>query len=307
VAHRQKGELLMSDSVPPLPSAASGAESESSAPPLPAAEIRRPAPAAAEPSNRGEDGKAADGEHRFLSENQRKLALWILGAIAASIIGWAITVFLTNATAAPSLSVSGPSTDDGTDLVAITFTATNSGSATAADCTAYLQLPNGKISMNTEPLPVVPAGSSQTFKVLYFKERAEGSLRFTGFVWAECQGTASPKLQVYAPTAVALGAYLPTILNGTSLTTIGFHVRNTGDETAGSCQAFLRFGTGATIVKGIEPTVPSNGYSAFTISFNPAGSPGGAVKVWATCRINNQQESDTPQQIYRTEEISVTP
>jgi hypothetical protein len=53
--------------------------------------------------------------------------------------------------------------------------------------------------------------------------------------------------------------------------------------------------------------VPSNGYSAFTISFNPAGSPGGAVKVWATCRINNQQESDTPQQIYRTEEISVTP
>jgi len=84
-------------------------------------------------------------------------------------------------------------------------------------------------------------------------------------------------------------------------------VQNTGDETAGSCQAFLRFSTGATVVNRIEPTVPANGFQAFTISFNPAGSPAGAVKVWATCRTNNQQESDTPQAIYRTEEISVTP
>ena len=239
------------------------------------------------------DPDDATSEQRPFASVKGKLALWLLGAVAASVVGWLVSLVLTAATAAPALQAFGAKTLPGASPIAatVTFTVTNTGSALAGDCSAHLRLGNGKIIRS--PAPVVPGNASQTFSVTYFK--AEAGARALAHVWARCGHVTTNLLPAYAPASVALGAFQPQVARNASLTTISFHVQNTGDEAASPCRAILRFQTGKTIVNNDEPAVPASSFPTFTISFLTGASHRGPVTVWASCGS------------YSTQRISVRP
>jgi hypothetical protein len=116
-----------------------------------------------------------------------------IGLLTAAIVGWVVSLILTNATSSVSLSASNASVSG----TAISFVVVNSGAKAATHCSANVTFSRAEFRAGTRTVfsyndePVVPANGTETFTIGYVPANAPGFALAT--VWASCNGVTSQR------------------------------------------------------------------------------------------------------------------